>query len=68
MVHPSTDIFSRRGLGWPDQSVYPGVRIAMRALVAAALLFAAVLTGPATGDREHILGDVDTSSKREHIL
>ncbi|WP_281248897.1 hypothetical protein [Lentzea fradiae] len=40
----------------------------MRALVAAALLFAAVLTGPATGDREHILGDVDTSSKREHIL
>lgn len=67
MVHPSTDNFSRRGLGWPDQSVYLGVRIAMRALVASALLFAALLFGPAIGDREHIL-EVDTNAKREHIL
>ncbi|WP_176929700.1 hypothetical protein [Lentzea albidocapillata] len=45
----------------------------MRAFIAAALLFAAVavtsFAGPATGDREHILGsDADVSAKREHIL
>jgi hypothetical protein len=41
----------------------------MRAFIAAALLLFAVaaLTGPGTGDREHILG-ADTSAKREHIL
>ncbi|MFD4670948.1 hypothetical protein ACFWNN_14520 [Lentzea sp. NPDC058450] len=47
----------------------------MRAFIAAALLFAAVAAtsfgGPATGDREHILGSgtsADASAKREHIL
>ncbi|MGI5502962.1 hypothetical protein [Lentzea sp. CA-135723] len=45
----------------------------MRVFIAAALLFAAVAAtsfgGPATGDREHILGaSADTSAKREHIL
>ncbi|WP_285643542.1 hypothetical protein [Lentzea sp. NBRC 102530] len=43
----------------------------MRAFIAAALLFVAVAAtsfgGPATGDREHILG-ADSSAKREHIL
>jgi hypothetical protein len=76
MVHPSTDIFWSRELGWPRQPFYLGVYRAMRAfkIVAAALLVAAVaaLTGPAISDaREHILGadaDVSTSAIREHIL
>ncbi|HEX7308259.1 hypothetical protein [Lentzea sp.] len=41
----------------------------MRAFIAAVLLFAAVLTAPGAGDREHVLGaDADLSAKREHIL
>ncbi|GLY52576.1 hypothetical protein Lesp01_62320 [Lentzea sp. NBRC 102530] len=71
MVHPSTDNFWRRGLGWARQPLYLGVSRAMRAFIAAALLFVAVAAtsfgGPATGDREHILG-ADSSAKREHIL
>ncbi|MDT7790043.1 MAG: hypothetical protein QOF58_8462 [Pseudonocardiales bacterium] len=74
MVHPSTDIFWSRRLGWPRQPFCLGVYHVMRAfkIIAAALLFAAVaaLTGPAIGEaREHILGaDVDSNAKREHIL
>lgn len=74
MVHPSTDIFWRLGLGWPGQPFYLGVYHTMRAfkiVAAAALLVAAVaaLTGPGTGDREHIMGaEGDASVLREHIL
>lgn len=71
MVHPSTDNFSRVGLGWPRRPFYLGVSRTMRAfkIVAAALLFAAVaaLAGPGTSDREHIMS-VDSTNAREHIL
>ena len=73
MVHPSTDIFSSRELGWPRQPFYLGVYHAMRAfkIVAVALLVATlgviVQGAPGSGgDNRAASGDVEIL--REHIL
>ena len=74
MVHPSTDNFSGRGLGWARRPSYLGVYLAMGAIkiIAAALLVAAVaavtVSVTAGQAREHILQGTSVAEKREHIL
>lgn len=78
MVHPSTDNFSRLGLGLVGHPFYLGVCRIMRAIkiIAATLLVAAaaVMTTPGPGDREHLLqSDQGNQSDqitemREHLL